>query len=637
MNTPEQVLKASFGYESFKEGQKELIDHILAGQDTLGIMPTGAGKSLCYQVPALMMEGITLVISPLISLMNDQVRALVANGIRGAYFNSSLSLPQYRKALSNAKKGMYKIIYVAPERLLTPGFQDFVQSVNISMVAVDEAHCVSQWGQNFRPSYLQIAEFIQTLPKRPVVAAFTATATGLVKKDIENLLQLHNPWSITTGFDRPNLYFGVEKPRDRDKFVRDYVRLHQDDAGIIYCLTRRQVEEVHEMLVDAGFLASRYHAGLSEEERRKSQDDFQYDRTPIMVATSAFGMGIDKSNVRYVLHYAMPGSLEAYYQEAGRAGRDGAPGECILLYNGKDMNTHQFFLDHPATVNPDPIMQEQIHQQDFNRLMRMREYCDGFHCLRSYILEYFGQKVTGSCDNCSVCKASYTTTDVTEMAKPVYELITHLPRQYGISFLADLLKGSQNKRVKDQHLDTTPGFGAMHHLGKKQIQDNLEHLIYNGWLIRSNDEYRTISLSGRMRQAMQEHQKIEIREKSTTASTRRNASASMNRENPELFRALVQARMFLAAKEGVPPYIIFSDQTLHAMARLQPKSKEEMLMVPGIAELKFARYGKPFLQTIERFLQQEADSSLTTQTNAAESQSAEQTAAASGSADAQNA
>lgn len=617
MTTPEQVLLKSFGYQEFKPGQKDLIENILAGRDVLGIMPTGAGKSVCYQVPALMMDGITLVISPLISLMKDQVAALKANGIPGAFFNSSLTPRQYYKALQLARQYKYKIIYVAPERLLTPAFQDFVQSVNISMVAVDEAHCVSQWGQNFRPSYLQIPEFVKTLKKRPVVAAFTATATGLVKKDIENLLQLQNPHTLTTGFDRPNLYFGVEHPKDKDAFVKRYVSLHKDEPGIIYCLTRKQVEEVHDMLIGWGYSATRYHAGLSDEERHRNQDDFLYDRAMIMVATNAFGMGIDKSNVRYVLHYSMPGSLENYYQEAGRAGRDGGNSECILLYSGRDVRTHKYFLENPASPNPDPVIQEEISRQDYNRLMRMRDYCFTQNCLRCYILEYFGQEVSGSCNNCSVCRTNFVDTDITDIAKEVYTLLTNLPRHYGIAMIADLLKGSKNQKVLSSNLDSTPGYGSLAYTDKKQIQNDLEKMIMNGYLIRSNDQYRTISISPSLRQKIENNEPVTVREKGAEPK-RKVVISKTSRFSDELFSRLKQTRLIVAAANGVPPYIVFSDQTLHAMASHMPTTKEEMLEMPGVGEIKFSRYGKNFVQTIERFKKEQEEAASAPESDASE-------------------
>lgn len=398
------ALKMYFGHDAFRPGQEPLIDALLQGRDALGVMPTGAGKSMCYQIPALMLEGTALVVSPLISLMKDQVAALIANGVRAAYLNSSLTPGQMERALENARQGLYKIIYVAPERLETSGFLRFAQQAKISLIAVDEAHCVSQWGQDFRPNYLKIADFVAALPTRPPVGAFTATATLRVREDIHRLLRLENPQVSVTGFDRPNLYFEVLRPKKRFQTLVELLQERPFDSGVIYCSTRKNVEDVCEKLLAAGFAASRYHAGLTDEERQRNQEDFQYDRARIMVATNAFGMGIDKSNVRYVIHYNMPKSMEAYYQEAGRAGRDGEDAECILLYNGQDIITAKYLINNGES-NPDltPQQQAAIRAQDMRRLQQMIDYATGEGCLRGAILRYFGEKALARCDHCSGC------------------------------------------------------------------------------------------------------------------------------------------------------------------------------------------------------------------------------------------
>ncbi|MBR1741320.1 MAG: RecQ family ATP-dependent DNA helicase, partial [Lachnospiraceae bacterium] len=437
-----EILKKYFGYDSFRPGQERIVSALLEGKDALGIMPTGAGKSVCYQVPALLFSGITLVISPLISLMQDQVKALNNAGVRAAYINSSLTERQIKKALSLAAGGRYRIIYVAPERLESSDFLWFAEQVDIAMVTVDEAHCISQWGQDFRPSYLNIVRFISRLKKRPVVSAFTATATEEVKNDILCVLGLEDPEVVVTGFDRENLYFGVEKPAKKLEFLLNYVREHEKESGIIYCATRKNVEMVYEKLLSEGFGVTKYHAGLSSAERQKNQEDFIYDRCPVVVATNAFGMGIDKSNVRYVLHYNMPQCIENYYQEAGRAGRDGEPAECILLYSGQDVVTARYLLDQKsfdAAMTEEDILS--IQNRDELRLRRMADYCATTDCLRSYILNYFGEKTEGGCGNCSSCQMEFEEADRTEEAKKILLCVKEARGRYGSGVIAGTLSG----------------------------------------------------------------------------------------------------------------------------------------------------------------------------------------------------
>ena len=431
-----QILKQYFGYDSFREGQEELINSILEGRDTFGIMPTGSGKSLCFQVPALMMEGITLVISPLISLMKDQVMALNQAGVHAAFLNSSLSTNQYFKALSFAKEGRYKIIYVAPERLLTESFLEFAVNTQISMLTIDEVHCVSQWGQDFRPSYLKIVDFIKMLPQRPVISAFTATATKEVREDIVNILELEAPFIATTGYDRPNLYLDVQSPKDKYSALREFVSLHPDQCGIVYCLTRKLVEEVSMKLDRDGFSVTRYHAGLSDYERQKNQDDFIYDRAQIMIATNAFGMGIDKSNVRFVIHYNMPKSIEAYYQEIGRCSRDGEPGVCLLYYGGQDVVTNQLFVDNnQENKELDYETREIVLERDRERLRKMTFYCFTNECLRDYILRYFGEYGGNYCGNCSNCLTQFEEVDVTEIAAVLIGCVQSCRQRYGTNVI----------------------------------------------------------------------------------------------------------------------------------------------------------------------------------------------------------
>ena len=423
-----EALKKYFGYDTYRDGQEILIDAILNGRDALGIMPTGAGKSICYQIPALLMQGITLVVSPLISLMKDQVQALNQAGIHAAYINSSLTENQISKALALASRGQYKIIYVAPERLETYGFLEFAREADISMITIDEAHCISQWGQDFRPSYLKIVQFINALEKRPIISAFTATATENVKEDIVCVLGLQKPELLVTGFDRKNLYFAVETPSKKDAYVTDYINAHVDESGIIYCATRKNVDALYEKLKLSQISVTKYHAGLTNEERQLNQEDFIYDRCPVMIATNAFGMGIDKSNVRYVIHYNMPQSIENYYQEAGRAGRDGEPSECILLYSAQDVMINRFLLDNKEQ-NPEMTYEqnEAVRERDEQRLQAMNYYCLTTGCLREYILNYFGEYGSGVCGNCSVCGQDYDTVDMTEQAKKVIFCISPHP------------------------------------------------------------------------------------------------------------------------------------------------------------------------------------------------------------------
>ena len=604
MDQEQQLLREVFGYNDFRPGQRSLIDSLLSGRDALGIMPTGAGKSICYQLPALMLPGITVVVSPLISLMKDQVSALVQSGVRGAYINSSLTDRQCRKALENACGGMYKIIYVAPERLMTPGFLSIGEAQPISMVCVDEAHCVSQWGQDFRPSYLSIPDYIATLPKRPVVGAFTATATGEVREDILRLLRLQDPQVLVTGFDRPNLYFGVQSPSDKYSAVRNYLETHPDKSGIIYCLTRKTVEEVTERLCTDGFSAVRYHAGLEPDERRSNQDDFVYDRARIMVATNAFGMGIDKSNVSFVLHYNMPKNIESYYQEAGRAGRDGSPADCILLYSGRDVITNQFLIDQ-SEPNPDlsPEMQQKLRERDKERLRQMTFYATSHRCLREFLLRYFGEHPSGYCGNCSVCLSGFELVDASDAAACALRAIGGCGRNYGITTWMDLLRGAKNEKLLHSPLVSGSAYGALATWERDQLRALFSLLLSEGLLARSEGDRPVLTLTEAGRRYLAAPAPLMLHRPASPARTAK-AKAQPPQEGPvdaTLFARLKDLRLSLAKQAGVPAFVIFTDATLQKICAAMPKSKEEFLLLPGVGKVKCERYADPFLKLIADF------------------------------------
>ncbi len=608
-----EILKRYFGYDTFRNAQETLIDNILEGKDTLGIMPTGAGKSLCYQIPALLMDGITLVISPLISLMKDQVGSLNQAGIHAAFLNSSLTTNQYYKALGFAKQGRYPIIYVAPERLVTEEFLDFALNSNIVMVAVDEAHCVSQWGQDFRPSYLKIVEFIKRLQKRPIVSAFTATATKEVRDDIIDILELQSPMVITTGFDRSNLYFGVMTVKDRYSAIKNYLEIHNSDSGIIYCLTRKQVEEVCENLIKDGFLATRYHAGLSDEERRKNQDDFIYDRIPIMISTSAFGMGIDKSNVRFVLHYGMPKNIESYYQEAGRAGRDGEPAECILYYSSRDVITNQLFIDNNQdNIELDEVTRAIVKERDRERLKKMTFYCFTNECLRDYILKYFGEYGSNYCGNCSNCLTQFEQVDVTEIARALISCVESSRQRYGTTVIIDTVHGANTAKIKSYRMNENPYYSVLSKVPTYRIRQVLNYLQLEEYLFVTSDDYAVVKLGVKAKEidnkqiimklakeSSRETKEVKSKSKKSKAGILGKEQFTKNEES--LFEKLRVLRTEIAREEKVPPYIVFSDKTLTHMCIVKPKSKQEMLKVSGVGEFKFEKYGERFLSCIEKF------------------------------------
>ncbi|MBP1562796.1 MAG: DNA helicase RecQ [Oscillospiraceae bacterium] len=596
-----EVLRKYFGHTAFRGGQEQLVDCILSGKDCLGVMPTGAGKSICFQVPALMMNGTTVVISPLISLMRDQVNALRENGISAACINSSASESESRETFLRASSGDLKILYVAPERLETEGFKRLCERLEIPLVAVDEAHCVSHWGQDFRPSYLKISGFVSSLKKRPVIAAFTATATDIVKNDIVSILGLREPLSLTTGFDRPNLYFEVRKPDSKDA---ELLKILRDSPGsaIVYCATRKNVESVCEMLKKNGINAAMYHAGFNAETRKTAQDDFLYDRVDVMVATNAFGMGIDKSNVSLVVHYNMPKDVESYYQEAGRAGRDGSAARCVLLFNYGDVELAKYMIDvSHEDANLDYSEQKALKERDMKRLRKMTNYCDTTRCLREFILDYFGEKSNKHCSNCSNCEKDFKLADVTIEAQKILSCVFRV-KQRGKSasktVISLILTGSRDKRVLDFGFDELSTYGIMSDVPRKKITEIINFLEGEGY-ISIVGEYNSCELTPKADEFIKSKKSLVMRV--SEKSARVPVKVSQDTEN-ELFQNLRKVRRNIASVLGVPPYVVFSDATLRDMTTKLPRTHNELLEVSGVGELKAEKYGKKFLSVINDFI-----------------------------------
>ena len=606
--TAQDILKQYFGYDSFRPGQDELVRAILSGRDTLGIMPTGAGKSICYQVPAMLFPGLTLVISPLISLMKDQVGALVEAGVPAACINSAMSAEEFRDALYFAGRGQYKLLYVAPERLTAPSFLEFAKRVPISMVTVDEAHCISQWGQDFRPSYLKILDFLAELPERPLVSAFTATATAEVRDDIVQALGLHEPFIKTTGFDRPNLYFAVEQPTSKGTKLLQLLNERKDKSGIVYCSTRKNVEEICDLLLSRGLPATRYHAGLDPDERRENQDDFLYDRKTIMVATNAFGMGIDKSNVSFVIHYNMPKNMESYYQEAGRAGRDGQPADCILLYSGQDVRMAEFLIERSHETEDETIdetTRQQLIARDRERLKQMTFYCTTTECLRHYILRYFGENSPLSCGHCSSCDTNFEEVDATMDARKILSCVYRLDergRAFGKTVVSAILTGSKNEKITQFHLDTLSTYNIMPDSTAVYVRRLIDMLLERGYLIADPDRMNVLVLARTGNALMRGRGEFRVKlPKEKKPAAAKQYAALAEDVDEKLFDALRDVRTRLAARAGVPPYVIFSNATLADMAAKQPSSEFDLLSVRGVGDAKARRYGKEFLAAIQKY------------------------------------
>jgi ATP-dependent DNA helicase RecQ len=582
-----KILKQVFGYPEFREGQKNIIASLLQGKDTLGIMPTGGGKSICYQVPAMLMDGVTLVVSPLISLMKDQVDALHSLGVPATFINSTLGAREVEQRLQGAIQGKYKLLYIAPERLESERFRARMHAMNLPFIAIDEAHCVSQWGHDFRPSYVSIAPFIRELPNRPIVAAFTATATEEVAGDIAALLLLDQPDIYINGFSRDNLALNILRGENKRDYIMNHVKEHTHQPGIIYAATRKEVEELYELLRKKGFAAGKYHAGLSDEERSYNQEAFLYDDVRVMVATNAFGMGIDKSNVRYVIHYNMPKNMEAYYQEAGRAGRDGEPSDCILLFSAQDIMTQKFLIEQNQLA-------PERKANEYKKLQTMIDFCYSPRCLRNYILHYFGEEnVTEACGNCSSCKDDRDEVDITVEAQKIFSCIRRMQERFGISMVASVLKGSKLKKVLEYRFDKLPTYGIMKSLQEKEISDLINVLISEGYLQLSEGQYPVVKLQLPAVDVLQGKSNVyqKVRKQEQKAAAIDNT----------LFEQLRLLRREISQKEKVPPYIIFTDSTLREMSEICPTTAAGMLAIKGVGEVKFRNYGRPFLELLQAY------------------------------------
>lgn len=595
MNKAIEVLKKYYGYDNFRDGQDEIIDHILSGRDVLTIMPTGGGKSLCYQIPAMIMDGTAIVVSPLISLMKDQVDTLQQMGIPAAFINSSLAFSESQRIFEEAKRGEYKLLYVAPERLESEGFTELVRSIKISMVAVDEAHCVSRWGHDFRPSYLRIKNLRSLSEDHPVLAAFTATATSEVKEDIIDLIGLEGPYEITTGFDRENLKFEVVRVKEKLSYILKYVSEHKGKAGIIYCLTRKLTEQVCSELVRAGFNAIQYHAGLGDVQRSKNQDDFLFDNAEIMVATNAFGMGIDKLDIRYVIHYNMPQNIEAYYQEAGRAGRDGEPSECILLFSPQDIVMNNFLIDNGTT---DGIGRT----KEYDKLQDMISYCNTDKCLRKYLINYFDSDYDREeCNNCGNCLSEIESRDITIEAQKILSCIYRMGGKFGSNLVIDVLRGSNGQRIRSLNFHKLSTYDIMKDCSKDFLREIISYMIAEGYIHVSRDQYPVLSISPDGAMVLKGKQQVTIRK---VLSEKRKFAETTNTHteyNRNLFEELRALRKGIADQLRLPPFVVFSDATLKEMCVQFPQTKAEFLQIKGVGEVKAEKYSAPFAEAIQNY------------------------------------
>lgn len=597
-----QLLQTYFGYTSFRPAQEAPVESLLKNEDVVAIMPTGAGKSICFQIPALCKSGLTVVFSPLISLMKDQVDGLVDQNIPAALINSTLTQTEFNKTMYDVRSGNIKLLYIAPERLGSNFFCNVLRSMPISQVIVDEAHCISQWGHDFRPSYRLIGDWLASLPKRPVVGAFTATATKAVENDIKTLLGLDHANVYVTGFDRPNLSFSVVRTPKRMDYVVDYVRRHSHENGIIYCSTRKDVERVYDNLTRAEIQTGYYHAGLSDEMRKDMQNKYAFDQLQVMVATNAFGMGIDKSNVRYVLHYQMPRNMESYYQEAGRAGRDGAPAECILLYSGQDVRVHKYLIEQGH-------LEPQREQVELRKLQSMIDYCFCSTCLRKYMLAYFGEIVPWlECSNCSSCNTKGERVNVTKEAKAIFRAIIATEERYGASMISSIVRGERTDRITRAGLDALSVFGYLSDVGDKEIKGLIQQFVASGYLRSSMGKYPVLSVTAGAEEVLAGHKEVEeIRQEVIVPSRKTKKSASISRsEVPRsgsggLFEHLRQHRKQLASQLSVPPYIIFPDTVLIDLANIRPKTLGEFGNIKGVGEAKLKKYGLSFLEAISQY------------------------------------